>query len=72
MNFQVTTQEFCMVGGYTEAVTNHRTVKIGGWALARGWAPVQDNTSVVYICLRCVGVYDPMRSGHVGTLVEWK
>ena len=27
-------QEFCMVGGYTEDLTKHRTVKIGGWALA--------------------------------------
>ena len=41
MNFGVTTQEFFMVGDYTEDLTNHRTVKIGGWALARAWA--QDN-----------------------------
>ena len=61
-----------MVGGYIEDGTNHRTVKIGGWALARGWALVQDNTLVVYISLRCVGVYDPLWNGHVGTFVEWK
>ena len=70
MNFQVTTQEFCMVGGYTEDLTNHKTVKIGGWALARGWALAWDNMVVLYICLRYVGVYDPMWSGHVGTFIE--
>ena len=37
VNFQVTTQEICMVGSYTEDLTNHRTVKIGGCALAWGW-----------------------------------
>ena len=37
-------QEFCMVGGYTEDLTNHRTVKIGGWALAQGWVLARDNT----------------------------
>ena len=44
MNFQVTTQEFCMVAGYTEDLTNYRTVNIGGRALARGWALARDNT----------------------------
>ena len=28
LNFRVTTQEFCMVDGYTEDLTNHKTVKI--------------------------------------------
>ena len=41
---QTFVQEFCMVGGYTEDLTNHRTVKIGGWALAWGWALARDNT----------------------------
>ena len=49
MNFRVTIQEFCMVGGYTEDLTNHRTVKIGGWAIARGWALARDNTVCTYI-----------------------
>ena len=37
----------CIVGGYMEDLTNHRTVKIGGWALARGWVLAQDN---IVIC----------------------
>ena len=28
LNFRVTTQEFCMVDGYTEDLTNHKTLKI--------------------------------------------
>ena len=39
--FGFTTQEFSMVGGYTD---NHKTFKIGGWALAQVWALAQDNT----------------------------
>jgi len=42
--FGFTTQEFSMVGSYTENLENHKTVKIGGWALARVWAPALDNT----------------------------
>ena len=49
VNFRVTMQEFNEVGGY---LTNHRTVKIGGWALAR------DNTVLNQImfnyCHMCV------------------
>ena len=44
VNFRVTTQEFCMVGGYTEDLTNPTTVKIGRWALVQGWALARDNT----------------------------
>ena len=33
-----------MVAGYTEDLTNYRTVNIGGRALARGWALARDNT----------------------------
>ena len=34
--FGFTTQEFSMVGGYTENLEKpHKTVKIGGWTLAR-------------------------------------
>ena len=33
-----------MVGAYTEDLTNQRTVKIGGWALGRGWALARDST----------------------------
>ena len=51
VNFRVTTQKFCMVGGYTEDLTNHRTVKIGEWALAWGWTLAQDNTVLTYIIL---------------------
>ena len=40
----VTKQEFCIVGGYMEDIINHWTVKIGGWALAQGWALARDNT----------------------------
>ena len=50
MNFRVTTQEFCMVGGYTEDLINHTTVKIGGWALAWGWVLARDNTVHVHVC----------------------
>ena len=32
-----------MVGGYTEDLKNHKTVKIGGWALVQGWALARDN-----------------------------
>jgi len=32
--FGFTTQEFSMVGGYTENPKKPQTVKIGGWALA--------------------------------------
>ena len=28
---------------------NHRTVKIGGWALTQGWALARDNTIIVGI-----------------------
>ena len=35
-----------MVGGYTEELKNHKTVKIVGWALA------QDNT-VCMVCAHC-------------------
>ena len=38
-----------MVGGYTENVTNHRTVEIGGWALAQGWALARDTTVMITI-----------------------
>ena len=31
-------QEFSMVGGNMEHLKNNRTVKIGQWALAHGWA----------------------------------
>ena len=51
VNFRVTIQEFCVVGGYTEDLTNHRTVKIGGWALARGWELARDNTIPVSISI---------------------
>ena len=40
-----------MVGGYTEDLTNHRTVKIGGWALAWGWALARDNMVHLYYLL---------------------
>ena len=40
VNFRVTT----MLGGYTEDITNNRTVKIAEWALAQGWPLAQDNT----------------------------
>ena len=36
--FGFTSQEYSMVGGYTEDLEKSQTVKIGGWALA------QDNT----------------------------
>ena len=29
---------------HAEDLTNHRAVKIGGWALAWGWALARDNT----------------------------
>ena len=35
-----------MVDGYVKDLTNHKTVKIGGWALVRGWALARDNTVV--------------------------
>ena len=31
-----------MVGGYTEDLKNHKTVKIGWWVLAQGWVLAQD------------------------------
>ena len=41
---QSTTQEFSMVGGYTEDLKKkHKTVKLGGWALMQGWPLAQDN-----------------------------
>ena len=40
--FRFNMQEFSMVGGYTESLKNHKTVKIGGWALARVWALAWD------------------------------
>ena len=47
--FEFTTQEFSMVGGYTEDLKKiHKTVKIGGWVLARGWALARDNTVIPY------------------------
>ena len=33
-----------MVGGYTVDLINHSTIKIGGWALARGWVLALHNT----------------------------
>ena len=33
-----------MVGSYTENLEKPRTVKIGGWAVARVWALARDNT----------------------------
>ena len=36
-----------MVDGYTEDLTNHKTVKIGEWALARGWTLAWD--SIIYV-----------------------
>ena len=38
--------KICIVGSYTEELTTHRTVKIGGWALARGRALARDNTVI--------------------------
>jgi len=32
--YRFTTQEFSMVDSYTAELKNHKTVKIGGWALA--------------------------------------
>ena len=55
MNFRVATQVFCIVGGYTEDLTNHRTVKIGGWALAQGWALSRNNT--VHVDWKVYSVY---------------
>ena len=43
--------KFSMVGGYTENLKNHRTVKIGGRALARLWALPRDNTVHGFIIL---------------------
>jgi len=43
--FGFTTREFSMVGGYTDGtLKNHKTVKIGGWALAQVWSLARDNT----------------------------
>ena len=47
--FGFSTQEFSMVGGYTETSKKHKTVKIGGWALAWVWALARDNTLIYYI-----------------------
>ena len=41
--FGFTLREFSTVGGYTENPENHKTVKIGGWMLARVWALARDN-----------------------------
>ena len=38
-----------MVGDYMEDLTNHRTVKIGGWTLARGWELARDHTVCIII-----------------------
>ena len=46
--FGFTTQNFSMVGGYTENLENHKTVKIGGWTLARVWVLARDNTVRIY------------------------
>ena len=59
-------QEFCMVGGYTEDLTNHRTVKIGGWAIARGWALARDNM-VVTVCLG----YSQFCTAELGLGLGW-
>lgn len=34
--------EFDMVGGYTDNLENHKSVKIGGWAFTRVWALAWD------------------------------
>ena len=42
---ELSRSEFSMVGSYTEDLTHHKTVKIRGWVLARGWALAWDDTS---------------------------
>ena len=74
MNFRVTTQEFCMVGSYTEDLTTHRTVKIGGWALARGWALVRDNMVVAFgsfLPQICIVLEAVLLKLHVKLAPEW-
>ena len=51
---QFTMQEFSMVGGYMEDLKNHKTVKIGGWPLVRGWALAWDNTLCILKIILCV------------------
>ena len=48
VNFQVTTQEFCKVGGYTEDLEKLQNCQIEGWALAWRWALAQDNMVFAY------------------------